>query len=520
MSLPRSRGGRTRAARSAVALLYCCVALVLSALDTGAAIRHATSASHGGAASARSARIKPQAGRARGTQRELRRSFPSKALARHRHPRYWGLRRADRHQHPRPPPHGSDARYLASLPHRVQKMPEGQPLPGPVPGQILVLLDRDRPISLGRELARAYGLERIGSELIALLGARAELMAVRRARFEEVLEALRRDPRVRSAQPNQRYLHLGATAGPRARLAEAGLPSAPDGDAPIPQYGPRKLGLPAAHDLALGRNVVIAVIDSAIDTGHPELAGAIARSFNAAGQPDARLDYHGTAVAGLIRGHGLVEGAAPQSELLAVRAFKMNDEATFHETTTDVLIRAVDWAVRNGARILNMSFVGAHDSALQQVLRTAGEKGVIVIAAAGNGGPAAPPAYPAAYPGVIAVTAVDEADRRYEHANRGSYIAVAAPGVDVLAPVERGGYAYVSGTSFAAAYVSGVAALLLERDPNLDPRSVADLLATAAEHLGPNVRNDDFGAGRVDAYKALKLLANARAAKRGDLARP
>jgi subtilisin family serine protease len=121
---------------------------------------------------------------------------------------------------------------------------------------------------------------------------------------------------------------------------------------------------------------------------------------------------------------------------------------------------------------------------------------------------------------VIAVTAVDEADRRYEHANRGSYIAVAAPGVDILAPIEHGGYAYVSGTSFAAAYVSGVAALLLERDPNLDPQSVADLLATAAEHLGPNDRDDDFGAGRVDAYKALKLLAHAQAAKKGNLARP
>jgi len=407
----------------------------------------------------------------------------------------------------------------------MQRMPEGEPLPGPVPGQILVLLDQDRPRSLGRELARAYGLERIGSERIALLGARAELMAVRRGRLEEALAKLRRDARVLSAQPNQRYLHMGGPAQPRARLAEAAQPSAPDGDrqrldAAIPQYGPRKLGLPAAHDLALGRNVLIAVIDSAIDTGHPELTGAIARSFNAAGPADARLDYHGTAVAGLIRGHGLVEGAAPLSKLLAVRAFKTNDETTFQETTTHVVIMAIDWAVRNGAKVLNMSFVGAHDPALEQMLRTVGEKGVIVIAAAGNGGPAASPAYPAAYPGVIAVTAVDEADRRYEHANRGSYIAVAAPGVDVLAPVERGGYAYVSGTSFAAAYVSGVAALLLERDPNLDPHSVADLLATAAEHLGPNVRDDDFGAGRVDAYKALKLLANARAAKRDDLARP
>jgi subtilisin family serine protease len=403
-------------------------------------------------------------------------------------------------------------------------MPEGQPLPGPVPGQILVLLDQDQPRSLGRELARAYGLVHIRSEVISLLAVRAELMAVRRGRLDEALALLRGDARVRSAQPNQRYLHMGALDPRRVRSAETAESSAPDGerqrDAAIPQYGPRKLALPAAHDLALGRNVLIAIIDSAIDTEHPELTGAVARSFNAAGRTDARLDYHGTAVAGLIRGHGLIEGAAPQSKLLAVRAFRTNDETTYQETTTHVLILAVDWAVRNGAKVLNMSFVGAHDPALQQMLRAVVEKGVVVIAAAGNGGPEAPPAYPAAYPGVIAVTAIDEADRRYEHANRGSYIAVAAPGVDILAPIEHSGYAYVSGTSFAAAYVSGIAALLLERDPNLDPQTVADLLATAAEHLGPDVRDDDFGAGRVDAYKALKLLANAQAAKKSELARP
>jgi len=86
--------------------------------------------------------------------------------------------------------------------------------------------------------------------------------------------------------------------------------------------------------------------------------------------------------------------------------------------------------------------------------------------------------------------------------------------------VERGGYAYVSGTLFAAAYVSGIAALLLERDPNLNPKSVAALLASAAEDLGPVGRDDDFGAGRVDAYASLKLLAHDLAAKRGELAQP
>src|SRR5262249_23040620 len=100
--------------------------------------------------------------------------------------------------------------------------------------------------------------------------------------------------------------------------------------------------------------------------------------------------------------------------------------------------------------------------------------------------------------------------------NRGSYIALAAPGVDILAPVERGGYAYVSGTSFAAAYVSAIAALLLESDPDLDPTSILQLLTTGAAALGPGGRDDDFGAGRVNAYSSLNLLANQLSAKRSD----
>jgi subtilisin family serine protease len=133
-------------------------------------------------------------------------------------------------------------------------------------------------------------------------------------------------------------------------------------------------------------------------------------------------------------------------------------------------------------------------------------KGIVMVAAAGNAGPTAPPAYPAAYPGVIAVTAVDAADRRYMHANRGRYIAIAAPGVDVLAPVDGGQHELLSGTSFATAYVSGIAALLLERDPSLDPAAVARLIAAAADDLGPVGRDDDFGAGRINALEALELM--------------
>jgi subtilisin family serine protease len=231
----------------------------------------------------------------------------------------------------------------------------------------------------------------------------------------------------------------------------------------------------------------------------------VVRSFDLVGDKDALPDFHGTAVAGIIHSRGVVEGVAPQAGLLAVRAFRTKPGAQ-PETTTELVLAAVDWAVSNGAKVLNMSFVGPRSGQLLELLEVVSRKGVVLVAAAGNGGPKAPPAFPAAFPGVIAVTAVDAADRRYPHANRGRYIAVAAPGVDVLAPVEGGKHELLSGTSFATAYVSGIAALLLERDPTIDAAAVARLIASGADDLGPVGRDDDFGAGRVNALSALKSV--------------
>ena len=306
------------------------------------------------------------------------------------------------------------AQYLASLPRRVQQPPQGQVQPQTVARQILVLINQNQPQSLGNELARVHGLERLSSQSIELLGVRAELFRVRGGRSDAVvLAALQRDGRVRSAQFNRRYFH---SQGARHQTAA------------IPQYGPLKIRLPDAHQLALGRKVVIAVINSGVDTAHPDLKGAVVRSYNAAGSPDTAPDFHGTAVAGIIRARGIVEGVAPQAEILAVRAFRKSSAGALPETNTHILLTAIDWAVKNGARVLNMSFVGSRDAALQELLEAVSQKRIVLVAAAGNAGPRAPPAFPAAYPGVIAVTAVDEADRRYQHANRGGYIAVAAPG--------------------------------------------------------------------------------------------
>jgi Subtilase family len=382
------------------------------------------------------------------------------------------------------------AEYLASLPRHSQQAPQGQSQV--FERQIVLLFNTDRSLSVRDQVARTHGLERLRGQALPLLNAQMGLFRIRGGRSgAAVLAALQQDGRVRAAQLNQRYLHTqGAGRQPAA----------------IPQYGPLKVSLPEAHRLALGRKVIVAVIDSRVDATHPDLKGAVVRAYDAAGGADKAPDFHGTAVAGIIRGRGIMDGVAPEAEILAVRAFRVGRPGTLPDTDTYTLLGGIDWAVRNGARILNMSFTGPRDAALQQALEAAGRKGVILVAAAGNAGPEAPPAFPAAYPGVIAVTAVDEADRRYVHANRGSYIAVAAPGVDILAPVELGRHSYLSGTSFAAAYVSGIAALLLERDPHLGTAALAKVIAAGADDLGPAGRDDDFGAGRVNAFSSLRSM--------------
>src|SRR5262245_15586176 len=361
-----------------------------------------------------------------------------------------------------------------------------------VPRQVLVVLQENQSGDLAGELARRLGLERRQSQLMPVLNGRCELYELRGNRsLAQVMAALRRDPRFRLVQANFRYRAEGALETATAQL---------------PQYALAKMALPQAHELALGRDVVIAVIDSAIDQSHPDLKGAVALAFDAVGTPDRAVGFHGTAVAGIIRAQGAMAGAAPQASVLAVRAFRVRNAGEVAETTSWTLLRAIDWAVQNKANVLNLSFVGPEDDALHLALQAATARRVIAVAAAGNNGPTAAPAFPAAYPEVIAVTAVDAKDRRYEKANRGAYIAVAAPGVDILAPVAGGKHSYLSGTSFATAYVSGVVALLLERNRDLDTNAVLALITAGAEDLGPAGRDEDFGAGRVNAFASLKAM--------------
>jgi subtilisin family serine protease len=267
------------------------------------------------------------------------------------------------------------------------------------------------------------------------------------------------------------------------------------------QYVVSKLKLGDVHRVATGSNVLVAVIDSKIDVNHPDLAGTIVEEFDAVGRPD-QPDAHGTGMVGAIVAQRKLMGVAPGSRILAIHAFSTDGKDGAQATTRHILA-GIDYAIKKGARVINMSFAGPYDPMLQLAMKKARDKGVVLVAAAGNAGPKSPPLYPAADPNVIGVTATDENDQLFSGANQGPQVAVAAPGVNILEPAPNGGYQVTTGTSVAAAHVSGVAALLIEKNPSLKPDAVLELLTSSAKTLGPKGRDDQFGWGLIDPEKAL-----------------
>jgi len=250
--------------------------------------------------------------------------------------------------------------------------------------------------------------------------------------------------------------------------------------------------------------VLVAVIDSKVDINHPDLAGAIAEEYDAVGRPE-QAHSHGTGMTGAIVSHRKLLGIAPSARILAVHAFSTSARQS-PEATTRQIIAGIEWAINKGARIINMSFAGPYDPMIQLAMRNAAAKGVILIAASGNMGAKSPPLYPAADPNVIAVTATDESDSLFAQAVRGPHLAVAAPGVDVMVPAPEDTYQLTTGTSVAAAHVSGVAALLVERHPSIDARTVLEVLTSTARNLNPKGRDDQYGWGLIDPAAALQEL--------------
>ncbi len=354
--------------------------------------------------------------------------------------------------------------------------------------------------------ARRLGLTTVGSQSFGLTGGTLLHFRVAQGRpVADVVRALEAE-NIGVAQPNYVFrLQQDTSLAARTR---AGDPT---------QYVVDKLRLGDVHRVATGRNVLVAVIDSEIDLKHPDLDGAIVERFDAVGRRD-EPHSHGTGMAGAIVAHRKLMGIAPGARILAVHAFSPESKEGPQATTRHILA-GLEWAINKGARVINMSFAGPYDPMLQLAMKKAHEKGVVLIAAAGNMGPKSPPLYPAADPHVIAVTATDESDKLFAQANQGPHVAVAAPGVNILEPAPNAGYQLTTGTSVAAAHVSGVAALLIERNPSLDPTAVHEILTLSAKKAGAAPRDDQLGWGLIDPAQAL-VDAEAKVAQDGTPATP
>lgn len=358
------------------------------------------------------------------------------------------------------------------------------------PREVLVLLSTADAPAATTELMRRRSLVAVDSSPVALIDATLVRFSIVDNRpLEQVLAALAGDSSVLAAQPNYRFEVSDELAGGAKRY---------------PQYAPAKMRIPEAHAIAKGRGVKLAIIDTGIDERHPEIMGAVADRFDSLREGELRAESHGTAVAGLISARINLRGIAPEARVLSVRAFASNKGGTAQSTSL-ALVRGIDWAFAAEARLFNLSFAGPHDELLGKVIAAAAKKGAIFVAAAGNGGPDAAPAYPGAFPDVIAVTATDDREQVFSRAQRGAYVAIAAPGVDILTPAPGATYDISSGTSIAAAHVTGIVALILQRDPSASPEAVRAILRTAARRSDV-LDTQRIGAGHVDARRALEKL--------------
>ena len=349
-------------------------------------------------------------------------------------------------------------------------------------------------------LAHSHGLSEVGAFPLRSIGVQCVVFQVPEGRsVEDVIARLQRDPLVESVQANQFFGGLArAHNDPYASL----------------QYGAHAIRADLAHRYATGRGVRVAVVDTGVDTSHPDLRGRILKTatFVEGGERTFTADSHGTAVAGVIaadadNGIGIF-GVAPDAQIIVAKACWHRSRDTLEAVCSSwTLAKALDFAMTE-AGILNLSLGGPPDALLARLIAKALDRGAIVVAAVmDHGSPA--PGFPASLESVIAVVGSDSRGVVRIPAGLVRPGLLAAPGVDVLTTAPRGTYDFLSGSSLAAAHVSGIVALLLERSPRLTAGEVRALLVRTARPL-PEAGNAGprMVRGVVDACAAVARLVN------------
>jgi len=296
------------------------------------------------------------------------------------------------------------------------------------------------------------------------------------------------------------------TAKPSKQKAKP-RPVAPDANQPNDplwrgSWSLTKVRAPAAWRVTRGAaDVVVAVLDTGVDRGHPDLNGALVDGWDAVNEDaDASDDHgHGTLVAGVIAArsnNGIGgAGACSQCSVMPVKVIGPKGSGTAADIAEGIV-----WAADHGAGVINLSFVmSGPDSGVAAALEHARSKGVLIVAAAGNRG-TADVTFPAGEPGVVGVTGTNELDSRYEWASYGSWVTLAAPGCSPSTQA-GGGYADFCGTSSAAAFASGIAALARSAAREAPVEQVVAAMSASAVRVG-----DFVAAGRVDAAATTTVL--------------
>ena len=331
------------------------------------------------------------------------------------------------------------------------------------------------------QIARDHGLHRVDGWEIQSLGVYCEVLAVPNDRdVDMVIAAIAADPRVDIVQ----RMNVFETQSTRYDDPYIGLQSAA-----------AELDVEEAHQFATGRGVSIAIIDSAIDTNHPDLRGRVRISRNLVSEHPLARDgeVHGTAVAGIIASAvnnklGII-GVAPDVSIAALRAcWAVANDSLAAQCSSFSLARALETALALKPNVINLSLAGPADPLLSKLLDVVISRGIVVVTAQPEHATPAV-AFPSSHAQVFA------AHSSIEAASSDSPYVVGAPGDEVLTTTPGARYAFLTGNSFAAAHATGVVALLMEREPDLDAERIAAILTASTTH--------SIGRASINACRAL-----------------
>jgi thermitase len=377
-----------------------------------------------------------------------------------------------------------------------------------VPGELIVKFKPS--ISLNQH-GQAFGaqvaslnasLRSIGAETATSLGDASQTyqITVRHDRnIHALAQQLAAHPAVEYAEPNYIRTLMRTTNDPIASQ----------------QWALRQIQAFEAWDITTGGEIVIALLDTGVSSSHPDLKGKVLPGYDFANRDsDASDDEgHGTYTAGVAAAHANngegIAGVCWNCKILPVKVLNRRGQGA------DANIAAgIRWAVDQGARIISMSLGGPEDSqVLRDAVTYARERNALLIAASGNGqADGNRPNYPAAYPGVLAVSATTPSDQVTGFSTTGDFVDIAAPGVGVWStiwtPSQGDTYGPSNGTSAACPYVAGAAALILTLRPDLSADQIADILLASTDDILTPGKDDQSGYGRLNLLRAVQMAAD------------